>query len=88
MDATTAVYARFFSMRSAICSSRLLRVTAADLPQVLEAAWAASNASPMSAALDLAALAKTNPSMGDALSKYWPPIRGTNLLLSARIIVV
>ena len=59
----------FCSMRSAMRSSRLLRSVTLVLLQLAKALWAASSASSMSAASDLATSQNTRPSTGEMFSK-------------------
>ncbi|MNS94235.1 hypothetical protein D3C72_1284470 [compost metagenome] len=65
-------------MRSAIFSSTRERSWAEVLPQASAAAWAASRALSMSAALERGNSAITSPLTGEVLVKYSPLIGATN----------
>mmetsp|Transcript_3362 Transcript_3362/g.7615 ORF Transcript_3362/g.7615 Transcript_3362/m.7615 type:complete len:292 (-) Transcript_3362:104-979(-) len=79
MVSTIARCCRLASILSAIFSRMFERVVADVLPQAGAAACAASSAASTSACPERAALVKATPSMGDLLSKYSPPMGGTNL---------
>ncbi|CAM5233055.1 hypothetical protein SANTM175S_04818 [Streptomyces antimycoticus] len=65
----TAIFSRFSSIRSAIRLRAPARSATEARPQRSAAAWAASSASPTSAAEERATSQKTLPSTGEGLSK-------------------
>jgi hypothetical protein len=77
-DSARAMDSRFSSMRSAILLRICARSAGALLPHAGAAAWAASRALSMSAAVDLATSQNVWPVTGVGFSKYSPPTGGTH----------